>query len=153
MAEGRADERTDVFLLGATLHHVLTGKPRHLGESALLVLYAAVYVEPFSYPDMAVSLASRLSGYIMGLPAEQVLVSDAFSFGLGGACIAPYHRAGPLLAGVSFAVAILGSIWPVWVDDMFIALTVFIASALLLLRRPARAHPAATLEARERSPG
>ncbi|HEX6243911.1 MAG TPA: serine/threonine-protein kinase, partial [Polyangiales bacterium] len=50
MADGQADERTDVFLLGATLHEVLTGLPRHAGEGALDVLYAAMYVEPYRYP-------------------------------------------------------------------------------------------------------
>jgi serine/threonine-protein kinase len=50
MAEGLADERTDIFLLGATLHEVLVGTPRHAGEGALDVLYAAMYVEPFAYP-------------------------------------------------------------------------------------------------------
>jgi hypothetical protein len=58
MADGRADERTDVFLLGATLHEVLTGLPRHEAEDDLGVLYAALYVEPYEYSqDVPAELA------------------------------------------------------------------------------------------------
>jgi serine/threonine-protein kinase len=35
------DERTDVYLLGATLHEIITGAPPHLGESLSEVLHAA----------------------------------------------------------------------------------------------------------------
>lgn len=44
MVEGdgaRFDERTDVFLLGALLHEVLTGRPRHGGRTAMEVLACA----------------------------------------------------------------------------------------------------------------
>jgi serine/threonine-protein kinase len=44
------DARTDVFLLGATLHHLLTGEPRHRGGSILEVLRAALASPPFAYP-------------------------------------------------------------------------------------------------------
>lgn len=45
--------RTDVYLLGATLHVVLTGSFRHTGRSGMEVLMAARRSEPFEY-DAAV---------------------------------------------------------------------------------------------------
>lgn len=45
------DERTDVYLLGATLHHLLIGRPRHEGEKVLHVLFRAAQSEPFDYPS------------------------------------------------------------------------------------------------------
>ena len=44
MAEGdgaKLSERTDVFLLGAVLHHILTGKAPHQGATVIAVLTAA----------------------------------------------------------------------------------------------------------------
>ncbi len=45
------DARTDVFLLGATLHEILVGKPRHPWRSLQQVLVAAFSCEPYAYPD------------------------------------------------------------------------------------------------------
>lgn len=45
------DELTDVFLLGATLHHILTGRPRHGGTSMITVLFAAHLCAPYEYAD------------------------------------------------------------------------------------------------------
>ncbi|MFO0554825.1 MAG: serine/threonine-protein kinase [Polyangiaceae bacterium] len=42
---------TDVFLLGATLHQVLTGRPRHEGATLVDVLRAAIDVKPYEYSD------------------------------------------------------------------------------------------------------
>jgi eukaryotic-like serine/threonine-protein kinase len=41
---------TDVYLLGATLHAVLTGRPRHEGTELRTVLVSAYQSKPFSYP-------------------------------------------------------------------------------------------------------
>jgi tRNA A-37 threonylcarbamoyl transferase component Bud32 len=45
--------RTDVYLLGAALHEVLTGKVRHRGETISEVLYAAAESSPVDYPASA----------------------------------------------------------------------------------------------------
>ena len=47
----KIDERTDVYLLGATLHEILTGKTRHTGESVVQILYSAHESPPFDYDD------------------------------------------------------------------------------------------------------
>jgi serine/threonine protein kinase len=52
MAAGdRVGERTDVYLLGAMLHHVLTGAAPHLAGNALAMLYKAYESVPPSYTD------------------------------------------------------------------------------------------------------
>jgi serine/threonine-protein kinase len=42
---------TDVFLVGATLHHALTGRPRHGGGRVAEVLENAWRCEPFTWPE------------------------------------------------------------------------------------------------------
>jgi eukaryotic-like serine/threonine-protein kinase len=43
--------QTDVYLLGSTLHQVLTGTPRHSGESPYNVLVRVLRSEPYDYGD------------------------------------------------------------------------------------------------------
>jgi serine/threonine-protein kinase len=43
------DRRTDVFLLGATLHAAITGEPRHRGETMMQLLHAAASPVPYAY--------------------------------------------------------------------------------------------------------
>ncbi|MEM1415313.1 MAG: serine/threonine-protein kinase [Myxococcota bacterium] len=45
----RQDARTDVYLLGATLHEVITGQRRHRGDNVLATLMQALYSRPASY--------------------------------------------------------------------------------------------------------
>lgn len=45
----RVDARTDVYLLGATLHTLLTSTPRHAGEMLAAVLFSALTSEPVAY--------------------------------------------------------------------------------------------------------
>ena len=57
------DARTDVFLLGATLHHILTGEVRHQGDTLGDVLDAVSASAPFSYdaevPEILASLVNQ----------------------------------------------------------------------------------------------
>ncbi len=62
MIEGdpaRIDARTDVYLLGATLHEVLTRTPRHAGANLHAVLYSAHVSKPVRYgPEVPEELAA-----------------------------------------------------------------------------------------------
>ena len=44
------DARTDVYLLGATLHYLLVGKPRHEASTTISALIKASKSEPYEYP-------------------------------------------------------------------------------------------------------
>jgi len=53
------DARTDVYLLGATLHHVLVGEALHTGNSLEAVLIGALLAIPYNYPaDVPEELAN-----------------------------------------------------------------------------------------------
>lgn len=53
------NERTDVYLLGATLHYLLVGKPRHVGKTPMELLMSARDSEPFEYgPEISPELAA-----------------------------------------------------------------------------------------------
>ena len=62
MVAGRRSElgvHTDVYLLGATLHEVLTKKPRHQGQTMAMVMLSAYLSEPYAYgPEVSRELAA-----------------------------------------------------------------------------------------------
>jgi len=58
---GAIDERTDVYLLGATLHHILLGRPRHAATNFRAVLFAATASNPVKYPPSVPALLGVLA--------------------------------------------------------------------------------------------
>lgn len=55
------DERTDVYLLGATLHYVLVNGPRHRGQTVRDVLRSAAESKPVDYPDTVPAALAELA--------------------------------------------------------------------------------------------
>jgi serine/threonine-protein kinase len=47
----QVDERSDVYLLGATLHEVLTGAPRHSGPDVVSVFISATESPPYAFDE------------------------------------------------------------------------------------------------------
>ena len=76
---GPVDERTDVFLLGAVLHEILTGRPRHDRETALQALMAARLAEPATYDDEVPTELARIANRACHRdPAERFESARAF---------------------------------------------------------------------------
>jgi hypothetical protein len=151
---------TLVLTTGLALQRVLssdlsppsTGRLALVGAFVLLIMSAIIAwwrrrgswnfinrrIAEIALSTVAVSFASRLAGYLLGAHSEHVQVTDALILGLGGTAMSAYHRAGPWLAGVSFSVALVGSLWPAAVDELFILLSVFLPLLFLVLRRVER---------------
>ncbi len=57
------DPRTDVYLLGATLHEILTGRRRHEGPTLFIAMMNAILSQPVQYdpavPEELATLANR----------------------------------------------------------------------------------------------
>jgi serine/threonine-protein kinase len=69
---GVVDERTDVYLVGATLHEVLTGRLRHEGANIAAVLARAAESAPYAYAhDVPADLAAIAARATARDPAER----------------------------------------------------------------------------------
>jgi serine/threonine-protein kinase len=76
---GLVDVRTDVYLLGATLHNVLTGEPRHEGDGVFEVLLAARESPPYPYgPEVPAELAAICNKATSAAPADRYPTALAF---------------------------------------------------------------------------
>lgn len=73
------DARTDVYLLGATLHRVLTGSPRHPGKSVHETLENAARSAPFDYgEDVPADLAALANEATAREPEQRPSTALAF---------------------------------------------------------------------------
>lgn len=76
---GVVDARTDVYLLGATLHTVLTGLPRHPGATITESLVHAQNSPPFAYgPEVPPELAALANQACGKEPAQRPPTARAF---------------------------------------------------------------------------
>ena len=64
------DVRTDVYLLGATLHYLLVGKPRHDAPTSLSAALLASQSEPFDYPSSVFSELGALANRACALDSN-----------------------------------------------------------------------------------
>ncbi len=80
----RLGPAADVFLLGATLHLILTGKGRHQGRTLREVLSAAAQVAPYCYPpEVAPALSLLANRATAADPGERPSVRE-FAMNLKG---------------------------------------------------------------------
>jgi serine/threonine-protein kinase len=76
---GSISPRTDVFLLGATLHEMLTGHPRHAGDGLMEVLRAARRSSPVDYAaEVPADLAALCNDATARGPAARPASVEAF---------------------------------------------------------------------------
>ncbi len=106
-AEGRtadADERTDVYLLGATLYHLLTGKPPRQGSSVYEMIELARTVPPPPPRQLAAGVPKALEAICLKAMAQRKesrygsvgdLIQDMERY-LAGAPVSAYRE--PMLA-------------------------------------------------------
>jgi serine/threonine protein kinase len=94
-AGARADEAADVWSLGATLFHVLTGRPPYdIGENVVGGLYRIVHEEPPRPPD-AGWLAPLLEATMVRDPAHRWSMSQVHAYlASGGDVAAPATSTG-----------------------------------------------------------
>ncbi len=71
------DERTDVYLLGATLHEVIVGRPRHDGEKIIHMLFKAAQSEPVDYDEAIPEELARIANQACHLDPKQRFGSAA----------------------------------------------------------------------------
>ncbi len=71
VAMAPVSERSDVYLLGASLHEVLTGRPRHTGSTLAEVLENATASRPAPLPDVPEELATICNRATHREPSER----------------------------------------------------------------------------------
>ncbi len=69
-------ERTDVYLLGALLHEIVTGDPPHGGRSLFDVMFSAYRSEPADYGDLPLGLQRICHRAMAADPAERFTSAD-----------------------------------------------------------------------------
>lgn len=69
------DERTDVYLLGAILHELITGMPRHMGENLKEVIFSAFISAPPDYDESVSEELVRICHKAMHRDIEQRFAS------------------------------------------------------------------------------
>ena len=83
---GPLDARTDVYLLGATLHGALTGKPRHEGVTLADVFAEALASRPVHYgDDVSAGLAAVCNRATHAVPTARFASATEFRAALGHA--------------------------------------------------------------------
>lgn len=70
-------ERTDVYLLGACLHEVLTGSPRNGGDNMLQVMMRCLTAEPFEYAEEVPSELAQIANRACATSPEDRYASAA----------------------------------------------------------------------------
>lgn len=79
LPSGQLTERTDVFLLGATLHELLTGEPPYQGSTPVAVLMQAARCEARDYPESVPKELVEITRTAMAKePAERYPSAEAF---------------------------------------------------------------------------
>jgi serine/threonine-protein kinase len=79
----RIGVRSDVYLLGAVLHEIVTGSPRHLGATLMEALGAALRSKPFAYgPNVPTGLASICNRATAAAIDERYESADALRLAL-----------------------------------------------------------------------
>ena len=71
------DARTDVYLLGATLHHILTGAPRHQGDSIKSALGKAKASRPYAFDSNVPKILADLVNQACHVNPEDRIQSPA----------------------------------------------------------------------------
>jgi hypothetical protein len=105
---GPVDARTDVYLLGATLHAALTNTQRHVGSTLAEVFDAALHSRPVQYastvqPELAALCNSATQRDPQQRPASAAAMHDTMATILRHQALAKLtadigHRVGPTLA-------------------------------------------------------
>ena len=67
----KVDQRSDLYSLGATFFHLLTGRPPFRGDTTLAVAYHQVHTPPPAVTDLRPDVSDKLSRLIQRLLAKQ----------------------------------------------------------------------------------